>query len=155
LVAALLVGVMIGGLAWALFWNPDGPPGPAPEGMVWVPPGWFWMGSDEFRDAGPVHRVWVDGFWVDQLEVTNEQSAEFGSATGTKTESERPIPYELRKKALPKYRHLSTFSMVFTPPKSPPPEDCPICDRGWELVEGACWKRPRGRGSNIKGMENH
>src|SRR5262249_30392692 len=49
------------------------PPGPAPEGMVWVPPGWFWMGSDEFEDARPVHRVWVDGFWMDRYEVTNEQ----------------------------------------------------------------------------------
>jgi formylglycine-generating enzyme required for sulfatase activity len=41
------------------------PPGPAPEGMVWVPGGTFWMGDAEFEDASPIHRVEVDGFWMD------------------------------------------------------------------------------------------
>src|SRR5262249_966879 len=60
------------------------PPGPAPEGMVWVPGGVFWMGSDhdEFKDARPVHKVYVDGFWMDTTEVTNEQFAKFVAATG-------------------------------------------------------------------------
>ena len=45
--------------------------------MVWVPGGWFWMGSEEAMgvdrvpNSGPVHRVWVDGFWMDATEVTN------------------------------------------------------------------------------------
>src|SRR5688500_8723926 len=40
--------------------NTAGPPGPAPEGMVWVPGGWFWMGdamfdlgNESFQDAPP------------------------------------------------------------------------------------------------------
>src|SRR4051812_39200451 len=37
-------------------------PGPAPEGMVWIPGGVFWMGSEEFHHAQPVHKVSVDGF---------------------------------------------------------------------------------------------
>jgi len=36
----------------------------APVGMVWIPGGEFWMGSDEpqFLDARPSHRVYVHGF---------------------------------------------------------------------------------------------
>src|SRR5688500_9707602 len=47
------------------------PPGPSPEGMVWIPGGEFWMGADEFPDAQPWHRVYVDAFWMDRTEVTN------------------------------------------------------------------------------------
>src|SRR5262245_6448855 len=46
--------------------NPARPPGPAPEGMVWVPGGSFWMGSEDFPDAVPIHLVRVDGFWMDR-----------------------------------------------------------------------------------------
>jgi len=53
------------------------PPGPAPEGMVWIPRGEFSMGSDAAcetlcglpgvtRDAVAIHRVYVDGFWMDK-----------------------------------------------------------------------------------------
>src|SRR5262245_3743600 len=45
------------------------PLGPAPEGMVWVPGGTFWMGGKDFPDAQPVHKVYVDGFWMDKTEV--------------------------------------------------------------------------------------
>ena len=40
----------------------------APEGMVWIAGGEFWMGSDfpMFRDAQPVHRVHIDGFFLDK-----------------------------------------------------------------------------------------
>ena len=39
------------------------------------------MGSDEpmFRDAQ--HRVFVDGFWIDEVEVTNAQFTEFVRST--------------------------------------------------------------------------
>ncbi len=64
----------------------------APEGMVWVPGGEFSMGCDIAgeslcsmpgltRDASPIHRVYVDGFWMDSTEVTNEQFAKFVDAT--------------------------------------------------------------------------
>ena len=44
--------------------NTSPAPKPAPAGMVWIPGGEFWMGSDEpqFPDARPAHRVYVDGF---------------------------------------------------------------------------------------------
>jgi formylglycine-generating enzyme len=65
------------------------PPGPAPDDMVWIPGGTFWMGSDAFGDAKPVHKVYVDGFWMDRTEVTNSQFAKFVLATGYVTVVER------------------------------------------------------------------
>ncbi|MBM4068481.1 MAG: formylglycine-generating enzyme family protein [Planctomycetes bacterium] len=59
--------------------------------MVWVPGGTFWMGSDEFGDARPVHKAYVDGFWMDRTEVTNAQFARFIEATGYVTVVERPL----------------------------------------------------------------
>src|SRR5689334_3659518 len=65
--------------------NPATPPGPTPAGMVWVPGGEFWMGSDDGPpDERPRHKVYVDGFWMDQTEVTNAQFAKFAAATGYK-----------------------------------------------------------------------
>ena len=41
------------------------------------------------NDARPVHRVAVDGFYMDATEVTNEQFAKFVAATGYITIAER------------------------------------------------------------------
>src|SRR4029453_1728090 len=77
------------------------PPGPAPDGMVWIPGGEFSMGARDppdvndavgmqaTTDSRPVHRVFVDGFWIDQTEVTNEQFAQFVKATGHVTVAEQ------------------------------------------------------------------
>ncbi len=46
--------------------------------MVYVPSGEFEMGSTEGdSDEQPVHTVALDGFWIDQTEVTNAQFAAF------------------------------------------------------------------------------
>jgi formylglycine-generating enzyme required for sulfatase activity len=56
--------------------NKNSPPGKAPEGMVWIPGGEFSMGAAvngegthempmASNDSQPVHRVYVDGFWMD------------------------------------------------------------------------------------------
>jgi formylglycine-generating enzyme required for sulfatase activity len=66
--------------------------GAAPHSeMVWIPGGEFWMGTDhpDMDDASPVHRVFVDGFWMDRTEVTNDQFARFVAATGYVTVAER------------------------------------------------------------------
>lgn len=59
----------------------------APDGMVWIPGGEFSMGAADppmndvgmkaTTDSRPIHRVYVDGFWMDKIEVTNEQFAKF------------------------------------------------------------------------------
>src|SRR5262249_29628098 len=80
--------------------NKTRPQEPAPEGMVWIPGGEFSMGSDMSgeavcglpgvtRDAQPIHRVYVEGFWMDATDVTNEQFSRFVAATGYITVAER------------------------------------------------------------------
>src|SRR5262245_30050281 len=74
---------------------------PSPEGMVWIPGGEFSMGAQDPTDVNdsvgmqatgdsrPVHRVYVDGFWMGQTEVTNAQFAAFVKATRYVTVAER------------------------------------------------------------------
>jgi sulfatase modifying factor 1 len=94
-------------------------PGPSPQGMVWVPAGEFWMGSDEpsFRDARPWHKVYVDGFWMDKTEVTNAEFARFVRATGYVTVPERKPRAEDYPTVPPE--DLVVGSVVFTPPNHP------------------------------------
>jgi len=41
--------------------------------MVYVLPGEFIMGSDEKENERPVHTIYLDAFYIDKTEVTNEQ----------------------------------------------------------------------------------
>jgi formylglycine-generating enzyme required for sulfatase activity len=128
-------------------------PPEAPEGMVWVPGGWFWMGSthEAFKDAIPVHLVYVDGFWMDRTEVTNAQFAKFVEETKYITVAERdPDPKDFP--GVPKEK-LVAGSIVFTPP--PDAVDLNNHLAWWQYVKGASWQHPEGPGSSIKGRENH
>lgn len=78
-------------------------PKPKLEGMVLVPGGKFQMGgiadekggeSHSHQSAYPIHEVYVDAFWIDETEVTNEQFNKFVTATGYLTFAERPLPPE-------------------------------------------------------------
>src|SRR5438309_6163195 len=65
----------------------------APQGMVWIPGGEFTMGTDSdlgWADEKPAHRVRVDGFWMDETDVTNAQFRAFVEATGYVTTAEKP-----------------------------------------------------------------
>jgi formylglycine-generating enzyme required for sulfatase activity len=66
-------------------------PEPAPDGdMVWIPGGTFAMGSDQhYPEEAPVHRVSVDGFWMDRHTVTNTEFARFVRRTGYVTVAEK------------------------------------------------------------------
>jgi formylglycine-generating enzyme required for sulfatase activity len=104
-ITALSLGIMVPGFflikrqLFPQYWTMEdlGPiainagnrPGQEPDGMVWIPGGVFWMGSEDFPDSQPVHKVYVDGFWMDRTEVTNEQFARFVAATGHVTVVER------------------------------------------------------------------
>jgi formylglycine-generating enzyme len=61
------------------------------QGMVWIPGGTLCMGSDKhYPEEAPVHRVTVDGFWIDRTPVTNRQFRKFVNATGYVTFAEIP-----------------------------------------------------------------
>lgn len=122
-------------------------PGSPPEGMVWIPGGTFWMGSDKFDDAGPIHKVYVDGFWMDRTETTNAQFAKFVEATGYVTVAERQPD--------PGFKVKQPCSFVFTMPKETiEPFNAPL-DKWWKIVVGASWQHPEGPGSDVNGRENH
>jgi formylglycine-generating enzyme required for sulfatase activity len=128
-------------------------PGQAPEGMVWIPGGEFWMGSDEsdFTDARPWHRVYVSGFWMDKTEVTNEQFEKFVRATGYVTIAER-TPTREEFPTAPQ-ENLVAGSVVFTPPDQAVPLDNHL--QWWSYVKGANWRHPIGPDSDLKGKEKY
>jgi len=129
------------------------PPAAAAEGMVWIPGGEFSMGSEdpEMLDARPFHRVAVEGFWMDQTEVTNEEFAHFVKATGYITVAERTPDAKDFPGAPPE--NLVAGSVVFTPPNQKVPLDNHFA--WWRYVPGANWRHPDGPESNLKGKEKH
>jgi formylglycine-generating enzyme required for sulfatase activity len=137
------------------------PPGSPPPGMVWIPGGEFSMGCldprnqphggpDPMADARPVHRVRVDGFWMDRVEVTNRQYGSFVAATGYVTVAER-TPTAAEFPAAPPEK-LVAGSTVFTPPKAPVALDNHY--QWWDYVKGASWRHPQGPKSSIEGRED-
>jgi sulfatase modifying factor 1 len=50
--------------------------------MVLIPAGEFQMGADSPSDNSPIHKVYVDSFYIDIYEVTNAQYQAFCEATG-------------------------------------------------------------------------
>jgi formylglycine-generating enzyme required for sulfatase activity len=127
--------------------------------MVWIPGGTFWMGSNEFDDAKPVHKVYVDGYWMDKTEVTNAQFEKFVKATGYVTVAEKPPDLAALLKQQPAgtppppKENLIPGSLVFAAPSAPVPLDDPL--RWWRWTQGASWRHPEGPASDLKGRENH
>jgi formylglycine-generating enzyme required for sulfatase activity len=130
-------------------------PGPAPEGMVWIPGGWFWMGCEDesMADAQPVHKVYVDGFWMDKTEVTNEEYARFVKETKYLTEAEKK-PDAKDFPGVPADK-LKPFSLVFKKPDPKDVVDLTDHTKWWDIGYGASWQHPEGPASNLKGREKH
>ena len=92
------------------------------------------------NDAQPIHRVHVDGFWMDATEVTNEQFEAFVKATGYVTVAERVPTKEEFPDAPPE--NLFAGSTVFTPTPVAVPLDNHF--RWWRYERGASWRHPEG-----------
>jgi formylglycine-generating enzyme len=120
--------------------------------MLLVPGGTFRMGSDKhYPEEAPVHRVTVNGFWIDRTPVTNRQFRAFVEATGYVTFAEiAPDPRDYPG-ALP--HMLKPGSLVFSPPDHP--VDLRNYANWWSFKFGANWRRPYGKGSSIRGLDHH
>ncbi len=97
--------------------------------MVYVPEGDFWMGSsgdaNAVRDEQPQHKVFLDAFWIDLTEVTNDMYTTFVNATGYRTRA------EVRGEA-----NVWNGS-------------------SWTVVAGASWQHPRGPSSSLRNLEDY
>ncbi|WP_373044442.1 formylglycine-generating enzyme family protein [Vulgatibacter sp.] len=130
--------------------SPPGPP-PSPD-MVWIPGGTFAMGSERhYPEEAPVHRVTVDGFWIDRAPVTNAAFARFVQATGHVTFAQLPPDPRDYPGALPEM--LFAGSLVFVKP--PGPVDLRDITNWWRFERGADWQHPWGEGSTIEGLMDH
>ena len=90
--------------------SPDVPP--AAIDMRWIPGGTFAMGSDDFYpEERPVHRVTVDGFWMDASPVTAADFRRFVREAAYVTVAERPLDTGLYPDAEPEL--LVPGSIVF------------------------------------------
>lgn len=102
--------------------------------------------SDEgFPDdgEGPIREITLSPFFIDVHAVSNERFAEFVQVTDYVTEAERFGWSFVFQGHVPK--HLKKSESV---------RRVPGLD-WWLAVEGACWFRPEGRGSNVRKRQNY
>ena len=134
----------------------------SPEGMVFIPGGEFSMGganpkgiqnggNEPMNDARPVHRVYVDGFLMDEHEVTNAQFAKFVKATGYITIAERK-PTKEEFPGAPA-ENLVAGSVVFNEPSKK--VSLNNFYEWWTFIIGANWRHPQGPNSNIEGKDDY
>jgi formylglycine-generating enzyme required for sulfatase activity len=87
--------------------------------------GWTEVERNWFTDELPAHEVYVNGFYIDKYEVTNEKFKKFVASTGYKTDAER-----------------EGFSVLWE-------------GSDWKQVSGADWAHPLGPGSSVNGKMDH
>ena len=142
--------------------NKNRPSGKAPEAMVWIPGGEFSMGATvggegshampmASNDSKPIHRVYVDPFWMDATPVTNAQFEKFVRATNYITIAER-TPTKEEFPTAPE-ENLVAGAVVFAPTD----HEVPLNNhyQWWSYVKGANWRHPFGPESDIKGKQNY
>ena len=130
--------------------------------MSWIPGGEFSMGAQDaphMNDVGmhatldsrPIHRVYVDGFWMDTTAVTNDEFAAFVEATDYTTVAERTPRAEDYPGAAPE--NLVAGSVVYAPTE----HAVALNDhfQWWSYVKGANWRHPLGPASDIKGKGHY
>jgi formylglycine-generating enzyme len=141
-------------------------PEDAPLGMRWIPGGTFTMGTDnpKFPDETPAHEVTLDGFWMDETEVTNRQFEQFVKASGYVTVAEKaPDRDEIASQAgidpadIPA-ENLVPGAICFNSKFDPKTlkKDHPLWPyQVWTYIKGASWRHPEGPDSNVDDRWDH
>jgi formylglycine-generating enzyme required for sulfatase activity len=110
------------------------------------------MGSEShYPEESPVHRVSVDGFWMDPHPVTNREFRRFVEETKYVTFAERQPDAQTYPGAKPEL--LVPGSAVFF--ETTRPVDLRDCSQWWQYVPGAAWNTPEGAGSSLDGRDDH
>jgi formylglycine-generating enzyme required for sulfatase activity len=109
------------------------------------------VGRKATRDARPIHRVYIDGFFMDATDVTNAQFASFVRAAGYVTVAEGR-PREEDFPGIPP-EDLIPGSVVFSPPDHVVPLNNHF--EWWHYMPGANWRHPLGPESDIKGKNDY
>ena len=132
----------------------------APEGMVLIEGATYTRGTPKNADLPenseerPVHKVTVSSFYIDTHEVTNAQFKKFTDTTGYKTQAEKGWSPKEFPKAPPEA--LKPGAIVFSgPPEAVNLHAEDAVWQWWRFEEGASWKHPTGKDSNLEGKENH
>ena len=95
--------------------------------MVFVPAGTFSMGDDEGEyEEKPVHQVYLDAFWIDQTEVTNEMYSQCVWAIACREQSD-----------VRSYTRDSYYG-------NPKFDDYPVINVDWNMAKAYCaWRGDR------------
>ncbi|MCI0439069.1 MAG: formylglycine-generating enzyme family protein, partial [Chloroflexi bacterium] len=118
-----------------------------PKGMALIPGGEFLMGADDAEGfpsdgEGPVRKVRVNAFYMDECAVTNAEFARFVKATRYKTDAER-------------YGWSFVFR-GFLPPQMARRIEVVVAEAPWWApVRGASGRHPEGPGSDIERRMEH
>lgn len=116
--------------------------------MVRLDGGTFLMGTDSAEGfpadgEGPVREVSLDPFYIDLYPVTNAKFADFVSASGYRTESERLGWSFVFQGHIPAERYAELVEATVPTAK------------WWCKVSGANWSHPEGPDSSIENRENY
>src|SRR5205814_1348475 len=129
--------------------------------MKWIQAGDFIRGSDDAsvianeHPAAPAH---VEGFWIDEHDVTNAEFRKFVEATGYVTTAERPVDWEVLKQQVPPGTPkpdpamLAPGALVFAAPDHPVPLD--DMSAWWRWTPGANWRHPQGPATDIAAQDD-
>lgn len=120
---------------------------PPRHSLIAIPRNTFLMGSDAMQGyradgEGPQRRVTVGGFSIARCAVSNAEFQSFVTATGYVTDAERA------GWSFVFHQHVCEQATSRIKGRS--------CEAAWWLaVEGACWHRPEGAGSNLTQRADH
>ena len=117
------------------------------KGMVLIPGGEFLMGTDDkigyLADGeGPVRRVRVNPFYMEECAVTYSQFSRFVKDTRYKTEAES-------------YGWSFVFRGFLSPSVSKRVTQVVAMTPWWAPIKGSNWRHPEGRNSNTKARMDH